>query len=319
VSEWGDTPVAEAVPRPDTHMRFGKSGMAKVSFRRGARNHVLVDAVDDAGNKHVFVLDTGASYSVLSPAFVREFATSSGPSHEPAADDREIEAIGAHGALTGSMRFVAMPTLRLGNLIIEQAGAVAMEVPCLDEGLGEPISGILGYNVLSHIMTIVDYAESEIVFLDPKSDADAPFGAPDHTIPFRLVHGALIEIAGQVNGGPEMPFIYDIGSPRTILNAAAAQQSRIAFAPSAEDTSALMAKLNPGVVIESGEADELRFGTLPFVTPTLKRMDLPVFAALGLGDVPAGLLGNDLLAGYRVGIDYGAAKLRIWKSGQPEP
>ncbi len=66
-------------------------------------------------------------------------------------------------------------------------------------------------------------------------------------------------------------------------------------------------------IIETGRAETLRFATLTFAKPKVRAIDLPVFATLGLADTEAGVLGNDLLAGHRVAIDYADSELRIWR------
>jgi len=300
--------MSDSMGRP-TKLQFPKSGLVRVPFRRGAANHVLVEAEVGEGVVRSFVLDTGASFSVLTPNYASDQPDGEdGEGHEVAG-----EAIGAHGSIQGQMKFVEMQDLRIGDLTIAQAGAVSMDIPNLDEGLGEKIYGIIGFNVLSQMVTVIDYAADEVVFIDPQGDAEATmFGDPDLVVPFTLRMGALIELEGSVDGGESMPFVYDIGSPRTMLNQTASKEAEIDFDEANVENRERIRALNNDLKVEAGEAKSLSFGPLSFDKPMIYSMDLPIFKMLGLGESNAGLLGNDLFDGQRVAIDYDAKELRVW-------
>ena len=78
---------------------FPENGVVRVPFRRGDRNHVLLDAIDSRGNKVTFALDTGASFSVLTPNYtkLRSAAEPDGET-DGAQVETGVQAIGAHGA-----------------------------------------------------------------------------------------------------------------------------------------------------------------------------------------------------------------------------
>lgn len=292
-------------------LRFPESGLVRVPFRRGAGNHVLLDVVDSKGDKLTFALDTGASVSLLTPSYVKRHANAV----DKRPSDAHIKAVGAHGGLSGEMKFGEMRDIGVGDLTIERAGAIVMELPNLDEGLGETLYGILGFNVLSQMTTIIDYAAGEVVFCESHSKAEkTTFGNPDHVVPFTLRGGAIIQLQGSVNGMESIPFMYDVGSPHTMLNADASKSSKIDFkAPEGEERKTIE-RYSRGLEATVGSAESLEFGSLNFSSPRLISAHLPVFAKVGFGDSDAGILGNDLLAGYRVAIDYGRKELRLWSA-----
>lgn len=57
--------------------------------------------------------------------------------------------------------------------------------------------------------------------------------------------------------------------------------------------------------------DDLRAGPVPFPPTEARIADLPVFRALGLGDGPAAILGNDLVANRTVVLAYSTGHLYL--------
>jgi hypothetical protein len=273
-------------------------------------NHVVAEVVDESGGQHQFFIDTGASFSVVTPRFLE---TVDAPARGSAPCG---EAHGAGGPLAGPPQFHEARNLRVGGLLIERAGAVSVEfAQAVERELGVEVHGVLGYNVLSHLVTLIDYHSSEVTFFDPhRPEALKDLGTPDYVLPFRLRLGALIEVKGSVNDGENMPFIVDIGSRFTILNRTASRSSGIAFERRADNQLALGCGGGPGLPVEHGQADRLRFGSILFDEPQLHLIDMPVFATLGLANEQAGIFGNDLLSHYRVAIDYDKSELRFWQS-----
>ena len=100
---------------------FPASGRAGVPFRRGT-NHVIVDATDENETGFVFVVDTGASFSVVTPGFVARAGTKASPS-SPAA-----RAVGAYGAIAGAPELHEVTGLRIGDLVIERAGVLSVDL-----------------------------------------------------------------------------------------------------------------------------------------------------------------------------------------------
>lgn len=305
-AERKDAPVVATIV-DEPVLRFPEAGVARVAFEKGI-NHVLVTVTDANGGGHTFFIDTGASFSVVTPRFL-EAVEAPVRGGLPAG-----AAYGAQGALPGTPELRELRDLRVGDLVIERAGAVALGLPdALEEKLGRKIHGIIGYNILSRLVTLIDYPAGQVAFVDAsRPDAVESLGKPEHVVPFRLRLGALIEVTGSINGGAPLPFLVDVGSRYTILNRPASHSSGITFEALGDDKLALGCGAGPGVPVERGRADGLRFGSLNYEGPELYAIDLPVFATLGLADREAGIWGNDLLGQYRVAIDYGRGELRFW-------
>jgi predicted aspartyl protease len=289
-----ETPDCATVPDEPT-LHFPEAGVVRVPFRRGS-NHVLVDVVDAAGRAHVFFVDTGASFSVVSPRFAEMIGA-------PARESEPVDAAhGVGGELPGVPTMHELRDLRVGDLRIERAGAIRLDLG-LDGEFDFEIAGVLGYIILSRLVTEIDYAAGVVVFRPAGSKADAR--KPDHVVPFRLRMGVLIEVDASVNGAAAIPFVFDIGSPWTFINTEAALST-------GTDLGEATASVG-GVSGRTGRPKSIRLGSVAFEDPEIHVADLPVFATVGLGETSTGLLGNDLLSGYRVAIDYGASELRLWK------
>jgi predicted aspartyl protease len=289
-------------------LRWPEAGRASIPFTRGV-NHILVEVEDGAGRSFNFFVDTGATLSVVTPA-VRE-------NHEFGTFDASTEAraYGASGQISGAPALVRVQDLALGGLLIEEAVAVVVDLASVAREMDIEVHGIIGFNLLSRMTTVIDYANGAITFSEPGAKAlEQALGPPVASVGFELLMGALIRIEGRVNGGPPIDFIVDIGSRYTALNPAAGEGTGIGWEPFTNHSGQLGLGTGSGIDMASGEADRLSFGELEFTEPRLYSIPLPVFDTLGLSERPSGLLGNDLLQRYTVAIDYPDRELRFWQA-----
>jgi predicted aspartyl protease len=287
---------------------FPASGRARAPFRRGV-NHVMVDATDESGGRYVFAIDTGASYSVVTPGFVAGIRSEASPKCAPMA------ARGAFGAIAAAPELHEIIGLRIGGLLIERAGMLSMDLAPVSRRLGFEVHGIIGYNILSRLVTLVDYAAGEVTFIS--SEDPEPLmglGEPLHLVPFSLLSGAMIEVRGSVNGGKPWPFLVDLGAQISLLTPEAVEKAGIPVDPVPAQLPTMgLGSQGEGSGFRRAIVSNLRFGSLAFEGTPLFRVDLPVFATLGYAGRPAGILGNDLMGHYRVAIDYKRSVLRFWK------
>ncbi len=285
-------------------IRFPASGHAEMPLRRGV-NHVLVDVLDSEGKANTFFLDTGASYSLVTSHFVGRT--------EAVALEQNIEtAVGVRGTLPVAPGALIVHDLKVGDVELSRFGAMRMDIPGLDAYMGRPIHGILGFNVLKDWLTIVDYRKERLFLADPDGGPEADWPEPGFVIPFRLHMDAVVLIDGQVNGRATS-FVLDIGSSYTVLNARAGALSGIEWTPDSE----LVEVGEEDPAMDAGVAESLVLGPLAMVRPKVWRFEMPPFAALGLSEPPSAILGNDLLARFKVSIDYRRQELRLWNGKSP--
>jgi len=129
----------------------GGAGLAhaEVPFRLAGpvKPLVLVEAFVNGRGPHTFVLDTGASATVLSPGLAAAL---------------RIETVAAE-PMTGAGGILQATLGRVGSLTVGNAAlqdVAVMVADFLDElgrAVGAPLEGILGYNFLRHFRVTLDY------------------------------------------------------------------------------------------------------------------------------------------------------------------
>jgi predicted aspartyl protease len=127
----------------------GAAAHAQVPFRLAGpvKPLVMVPAFVNGRGPHAFVLDTGASATVLSPALAAAL---------------RIETMAAE-PMTGAGGILEATTGRVGTLSVGGAALQDVSVMVADflselgRVAGEPIEGILGYNFLRHFRVTLDY------------------------------------------------------------------------------------------------------------------------------------------------------------------
>ena len=172
---------------------------------------VFVDATVNGKAGQRFIVDTGASETIVHPRLAAE---------------------------TGILGLPVSPDYRRGDAASIAVGAA--EVAPLTVFIGDPVQalplrlnkgvdyqGILGYTFLSHFNVTIDYPRKRIRFepRDPARpragrppSAPAPSGAatPAIVVPF-TVQGGQVYAHGKVNGAGPITFIVDTGSAEVLL------------------------------------------------------------------------------------------------------
>lgn len=129
----------------------GGASHTRVPFRLAGpvKPLVMVPAYVNGRGPHAFVLDTGASATVLSPALA------AGLGIETVAAEPMT---GAGGILEATVGRVG--TLSVGGAVLQEVSIVVADfLSELGRVAGEPIEGVLGYNFLRHFRVTVDYPE----------------------------------------------------------------------------------------------------------------------------------------------------------------
>lgn len=122
--------------------------MGSVRFRiANARKPILlVTARVNEGGRYAFVLDTGASMSVVSADLARVLGIRCG---------RTKEGMGAGGKVEVAVGRVA--SLSVGEARVRNLEVAIMDLGALGEALGARFDGILGYNFLRPFIVTIDY------------------------------------------------------------------------------------------------------------------------------------------------------------------
>lgn len=117
------------------------------------RLNLIVVTADINGVSKKFILDTGASHTVISDKLAQEFGLE---------EVERSKARGAGGEI--DVAIVRVDSFSIGSLVVRDLSctvASSEEMSCM---LGEDISGVLGYNVLSQFIITIDYEAKWLTF-----------------------------------------------------------------------------------------------------------------------------------------------------------
>jgi Aspartyl protease len=141
-------------------------GVAVPSPVRPNNGFVRIDLAV-GGRKFGFLLDTGASYTMISKATLEEWSAAEGTPWP-----RHVGAVGSANMVGGKSDAEALmmrvPEMRLGEFVIGGAGAVSRPVGVYEKSMSgmmtAPIVGALGGNVLRQFRVEIDYAAGVTYF-----------------------------------------------------------------------------------------------------------------------------------------------------------
>jgi len=140
---------------PEEEKNDGKLLQASLRFRfaRPDRPVILVDVLVNARSTFQFVLDTGASQTIISPVIARQMGIKSTDV------DAIVGAGGSFAAFAGTL-----DSLRVGDALLEKVEVVVSDIfSPLSLAAGTGMDGILGHNVLRNFTVIIDYPNERIL------------------------------------------------------------------------------------------------------------------------------------------------------------
>lgn len=137
-------------------LRFDAAAEPTLAVRRARTGHLLVNPLVNGREVGAFIFDTGAGICVVSTPHVASLGLS---------EAGAVEALGIGGS-TASKTFVA-ESLELGPLTLSRHTLLATDLGFLEQHLGEPIFGVIGFGVLSRCVAELDFVTPRIALFDP--------------------------------------------------------------------------------------------------------------------------------------------------------
>jgi predicted aspartyl protease len=258
---------------------------------------ISIDVNDRDGLK--FVLDTGASGTVITPA-TRELLQL-----RPVAG--AVAAAGAGGELANAAQY-RLTRVRVGG---REYRDLAVWESSLDEisAIGPDLAGILGRDFLAQHELEIDLPGQVVRLLAP---GERPLPGRAARVPFTNADDGLMHSELEI-AGVKIPAIFDLGAQVTILNDRAVKAAMLEPAGGAGAATASGADGTPTAMLRQ-KAKRIRLGDLELADRFVFSGDLPVFAALGLDQGPAALLGLDLLGDRAIRIDFATRTIHLWES-----
>ncbi|UCE23704.1 MAG: retropepsin-like domain-containing protein [Candidatus Zixiibacteriota bacterium] len=194
-------PVAEEVFSQPSEMRVDyrfPSDVDRLTIPfEYAHGHIRLEVIINGQSRVWMILDSGSSTNIL---------------HAPVADALGLASVGSLPAMGvggfADVTLVRTDSLQIGGLTLygQVAGKVDLGKLSKEPGEGE-FGGLLGYDFLSRLPILVDYADSTLTIFNPDSFQPDSGGI---VIPFHLTM-QVPTVAGEVNGiGGD--FVVDLGN-----------------------------------------------------------------------------------------------------------
>ncbi|MCC6677408.1 MAG: aspartyl protease family protein [Phycisphaerales bacterium] len=145
-----------ARPSAAADARFDASLPAAIEVKKAPTGHLLVHPTVNGKDVGWFIFDTGAGANVLTNRVADELGL---------ATIGRIPAIGVGGAIES--RLVRPDSLVLGPMTMDRPMAVVMDLSFLDQYMGTPVAGIVGYGLLSRAVLDIDMVAPALSLYDP--------------------------------------------------------------------------------------------------------------------------------------------------------
>lgn len=245
-----------------------------------------------------FIIDTGASKSVI----YRGLTAMIGLQALPNQSKRILTA-------TGYKRVLVYPVT---DFFVLGRTLKVTETVALPDIIGSDAKGLIGVDMLAGLTLYIDMQMGQ---------GDLSVGPPSGndwvTVQGRPV--AYGSLALEVNiGGLDIPVIVDTGASDTVINTAGSEAiGRSATGVRRETITASMSQ-GKKMAFVALRVPSFKIGDFGRTNMRLVVSDLPVFAMLGARDVPAIILGMDLLGQQPFAIDFKNWRLNIKPEQQPE-
>jgi hypothetical protein len=239
------------------------------------------------GQTRLWVLDSGASASVVEAGFAREIGLQT---------EGKITGQGANN--TVDVSFATLPPFALNGVSFDSQKVVAIALNDLFRKTGGfEIGGILGYDFLSRLVTRVDYAHQMLTFFDPDSFRYTGDGS---VLAAPLTRNNMLQIKLTVDGRYTGPWNLDLGAGGLDF-----------FYPYAEQNGLLGRTGIQRAAFGAGGGQistTAQFETVEFAGFTMKKMQIGIPRERGTGVFAAGEItgnaGNDLFRHFVLYLDY---------------
>jgi predicted aspartyl protease len=259
-------------------------------------NEIIIQATVNGTKDLRFIIDTGATQSILDRALARELGTPT--------DANLSMTTGAGSIQTEALQ---VDKLTIGDLQLTKVPFATADLASFGATATTKTAGLLGANVLKRFLMTIDYENQKLTFADPNK-VEVPAGAAAiKTVPSLGMAGIAVE--GNLDGKQKVTFLIDTGAAFDNIS-----ESKVsAILPGPLFRVGLLKGLD-GKPVQTASA---RFNYLDLDG---LRIDKPVFSVAPeavAGQLSAGIihskdlaiLGNPTLSHYTVTFDYRGQRL----------
>jgi hypothetical protein len=121
---------------------------------------IIIQGLVNGKGPYAFVVDTGASMTVVSPLVARRAGI--------CLKGTKAKAAGVDGFLDATI--TTLRSLRIGALEATNLKVAIVSLAVLNRSTRLKLGGIIGYNILKHYQVIIDYPSKRIFFQSPAAE-----------------------------------------------------------------------------------------------------------------------------------------------------
>jgi predicted aspartyl protease len=252
------------------------------------------------------LVDTGAGLTVIDEAYAKKIALKVGEAMNAGAAGGGVEAKVAH-----------VDSIRMGSAEVKDTQVLVIDMSMIAGREGPTLDVVVGYNFLNQFITQIDYQGRTLTFSDPNQEPD--LGPGQVAVPMDL-HGGMPAIKAVLNGSEEITMRVDTGAggttiPKRIADALNPKKTVPGGMGMGADKRLVQ---HTAMLLDSFAIGDLRVDRVPVSFPS---GESPEFDPTGstMESTGLGLLGNDILSLFRVGIDYERQRLILERAPGAEP
>ena len=264
---------------------------------RISANHILIPVGID-GAEQLFILDTGAQNSTVTPEFVQSAKL------ETTGRKTRIQGVGAITVTAD----VAVPTMSLGGFVIHNtamATAALMQPPAP----APRAVGLLGQSILQAFDMEIDLPHGRVALYSTKHCADGflPWAPPFSVSQLTMTNQGII--APALLDGKHLTALIDTGAARTILSDGGLEYFGVSIQTVLKD---------PAIPVNGAGARTIEMHLHRFSKLSIggASIDRPLLVVGELGTDARMLIGLDFLMNFRVWISNGTGHIFF---APPEP
>jgi predicted aspartyl protease/tetratricopeptide (TPR) repeat protein len=279
-----------AMPR-ETEIAQLKQGPVVLPFEY-VGNEILVKVRINSGKECKFILDTGASQTVVDKAVAQTLGPYTVSTFSVTAGSKAVP-----------LSYTKFSSFSLGDITLNNIPALVTDLSAFAAAVGEKPAGLIGANILRRFLVTIDYDQKKLVLSDPHK-AELPTNA--YVIPTSPVFGATaLVVNGTLNNKTSMNFLVDTGAAFNNLPRSLAKPY-------------LTSGLLPVGQIYGLDGQKVDIGSLKLKSLKIGSLTMqdPIFAvspdqmsatgsSSGLFSAGSmGILGNPLWSQFRLTVDY---------------
>jgi hypothetical protein len=281
---------------PESEVSRVKEGPVTLPFDYVA-NEIVVRARVNNNKDLKFILDTGASQSVLDKGIAGTFGPYSTSNFSITA-----------GAKAVPLSYTTLQAVALGDITLNNIPVLITDLSSFAKAMGERPAGLIGANILRRFLVTIDFRDKKVVFSDPKK-VTVPKNAV--IVPTSPSFGATaLVVAGKLDGKHDFNFLVDTGAAFNNLPPPAAKPwLSVPVLPVGQVFGIDGHKVSIGAI----RLKSLSLGSLSIKNPVFALA--PESVAGGAGGLFAassmGILGNPIWSRFRLTIDYRNERLML--------